>query len=358
MYFLILNFAHPAMAHVVVIYNNVPDRSLLAQDLKSELGLLQVADGVAAALRARHRVTVLPFTGDVVLLGEQLRTLNPDAVFNLFEGVFGFSQSEVFVPITLDLLGIPYTGSPAKTLETCVKKSLTKKILLRRSIPTPPFQVFAVGAPIEPQLPFPIFVKPDCEDASLGISNDSVVYTPEQLESQVKAIWQKFSQPALCETFIDGREFNVAILGDPDYEQTIAHPFAPKVLPISEICFDTMPAGYQHIVSYNAKWEDSSVEYRETKPVCPAPIDLKLELELKQIALRTFHAMGCRDYARIDFRYSHDGKLYVIDVNPNPDISPDAGFARSAHAGGYSYEQLIETIADFALNRKTHPNTD
>jgi D-alanine-D-alanine ligase len=68
--------------------------------------------------------------------------------------------------------------------------------------------------------------------------------------------------------------------------------------------------------------------------------------------------MGCRDYARIDFRYSHDGKLYVIDVNPNPDISPDAGFARSAHAGGYSYEQLIQTIADFALNRKTHPNTD
>jgi D-alanine-D-alanine ligase len=352
LYFLILNFAHPAMAHVVVIYNNVPDRSLLAQDLKSELGLLHAADGVAAALRARHRVTVLPFTGDVILLGEQLRVLKPDAVFNLFEGVFGFSQSEVFVPITLDLLGIPYTGSPAKTLETCVKKSLTKKILLRRSIPTPPFQVFAVGAPIEPQLSFPIFVKPDCEDASLGISNDSVVYTPEQLESQVKVIWQKFSQPALCEAFIDGREFNVAILGDPDYEQIIAHPFAPKVLPISEICFDTMPAGYQHIVSYNAKWEDSSIEYRETKPVCPAPIDLKLELELKQIALRTFHAMGCRDYARIDFRYSHDGKLYVIDVNPNPDISPDAGFARSAHAAGYSYAQLIQTIADFALNRK------
>lgn len=225
------------MAHIVVIYNNVPDRSLLSQDLKSELEVLQVAEGVAAALRGHHRVTVLPFTGDVILLSEQLRSLKPNAVFNLFEGVFGFSPSEVFVPITLDLLGIPYTGSPAKTLEACVKKSLTKKILLRRSIPTPPFQVFAVGAPIEPQLSFPIFVKPECEDASLGVSNDSVVYTPEQLESQVKTIWQKFSQPALCEAFIDGREFNVAILGDPDHEQTVAHPFAPKVLPISEICF-------------------------------------------------------------------------------------------------------------------------
>lgn len=340
------------MAHLVVIYNSVPDRSSLTHDLKSELDLLQVAEGVAEALRERHHVSLLPFTGDVILLGEQLRALKPDAAFNLFEGAFGFSQSEVFVPITLDLLRIPYTGSPAKTLETCVQKSLTKKILLRRSVPTPRFQVFSVGAKIEPELAFPIFVKPEREDASLGVSNDSVVYTQSQLEKQVQSIWQKFSQPALCEEFIDGREFNVAILGDSDYEQAIAHPFAPKALPISEISFATMPEGYQRIVSYKAKWEESSVEYQETKPLCPAPIELKLEFELKQIALRAFNALGCRDYARIDFRYSNDGKLYVIDVNPNPDISPDAGLARSAQAGGYDYKRLIQTIADFALNRK------
>ncbi len=339
------------MAHFVVIYNSVPDRYSLSHDLKSELGLLQVAQGVAEALREYHQVSLLPFTGDVILLGEHLRALKPDVAFNLFEGAYGFSKSEVFVPITLDLLQIPYTGSPAKTLETCVQKSLTKKILLRRSVPTPRFQVFDIGAAIETELTFPIFVKPECEDASLGISNDSVVYTQSQLEKQVETIWQKFSQPALCEEFIDGREFNVAILGDSDYEQTIGHPFAPKVLPISEISFTTMPDGYQRIVSYNAKWQESSVEYQATQPLCPAAIDLKLELELKQLALRTFNALGCRDYARIDFRYSNDGKLYVIDVNPNPDISPDAGLARSAQAAGYDYNRLIQTIADFALNR-------
>ncbi|MFN3385193.1 MAG: D-alanine--D-alanine ligase [Candidatus Thermochlorobacter sp.] len=339
------------MAHLAIIHNSVPDRHSLSHDLKSELGLLQVAEGVAEALREHHHVSLLRFTGDVILLGEHLQALKPDAAFNLFEGAYGFSKSEVFVPITLDLLQIPYTGSPAKTLETCVQKSLTKKILLRCSVPTPRFQVFRIGAAIEPELSFPIFVKPECEDASLGISNDSVVYTQSQLEKQVETIWQKFSQPALCEEFIDGREFNVAILGDSDYEQILGHPFAPKVLPISEISFAAMPAHYPRIVSYNAKWEQGSVEYQATQPICPASLDLKLELELKQLALRAFNALGCRDYARIDFRYSNDGKLYVIDVNPNPDISPDAGLARSAQAAGYDYKRLIQTIASFALKR-------
>lgn len=346
------------MAHLVVIYNSVPDRNSLTHDLKSELGVLQVAEGVADALRQKHQVSFVAFTGDVILLAEQLRKLRPDAVFNLFEGAFGFSQSEVFVPITLDLLGIPFTGSPAKTLETCVQKALTKKILLRRSVPTPRFQVFDIGAQIQTDLSFPIFVKPEREDASLGISNDSVVHSESELHRQVELIWKQFSQPALCEEFIDGREFNVAILGDPDYEHLLGHPFAPKVLPISEINFSALPEGYPHVVSYKAKWEETSVEYQGTQPICPAPIEPQLELELRHIALRAFHALGCRDYARIDFRYSHDGRLFVIDVNPNPDISPDAGLARSAKAAGYDYPTLIQTIAEFALHRRKNPSDD
>ncbi|MDW8466196.1 MAG: hypothetical protein RML35_08490 [Chloroherpetonaceae bacterium] len=346
------------MAHIVVIYNSVPDRNALTHDLRSELGVLQVAEGVAAALRQMHQVSLVPFTGDVILLAEQLRKAKPDAVFNLFEGAFGFSQSEVFVPITLDLLGIPFTGSPAKTLEVCVQKSLTKKILLRRSVPTPRFQVFDIGAPIATDLPFPLLVKPEREDASLGISNDSVVRSESELRRQVEFIWKQFSQPALCEEFIDGREFNVAILGDPDYERFIGHPFAPKVLPISEISFESLPEGYPRVVSYKAKWEELSLEYQGTKPICPAPIEPKLEAQLRQLAMSAFHALGCRDYARIDFRYSQSGQLFVIDVNPNPDISPDAGFARSAKVGGYDYSALIQTIADFALNRKRQLRDD
>jgi D-alanine-D-alanine ligase len=340
------------MSHIAVIYNSVPDRSSITHDLKSELGLLQVAEGVADALREKHRVSLLPFTGDVIFLMEQLRALQPDAAFNLFEGAFGLSMSEVFVPIALDLMRLPFTGSPAKTLETCVQKSKAKRILLRRSVPTPRFQVFQPNDEIQLALSFPVIIKPEHEDASLGITNESVARDEAALKQQVELIWKQFRQAALCEEFIDGREFNVAIIGDSAFENHLGHPSAPRVLPISEISFETMPEGYARIVSYKAKWEEESVEYKETKPVCPAVIDLKLELELKQIALRTFNALGCRDYARVDFRVSRDGKPFVVDVNPNPDISKDAGLARCAAVGGLDYNTLILTIADFALNRK------
>jgi D-alanine-D-alanine ligase len=348
-----LKTAHLLLNHLVVIYNAVPDRSSLAADLKSEMGVMEAASGVVAALVESYRVSSLPFTGDIILLMEQLEDLKPDAVFNLFEGTYRLSKSEVLIPLMLDLLHIPFTGSPAKTLEMCVHKVRTKEILLRRSVPTPRFQVFQPNGKIETMIAFPLMVKPEHEDASIGISNESVVSTFDQLEKQVKMIWAAHRQGALCEEFIDGREFNVAILGDSRYENDFAHPLAPKVLPISEISFSGMPEGYQRIVSYKAKWDEESIEFKETKPICPPEIDLKLELRLKQIALRVFNALGCRDYARIDFRVNDDGEPFVVDINPNPDISKDAGLARAARIGGLDYNQLIRKIAEFALNRRS-----
>jgi D-alanine-D-alanine ligase len=317
------------------------------------MGILESVNAVSAALAEEYRVSPLAFTGDIILLMEQLMDIKPDAVFNLFEGTYRLSKSEVFVPIALDLLGIPYTGSPAKTLELCVQKAKTKELLLRRAAPTPRFVVFKPNESIETTIPFPMIVKPEHEDASIGISNESVVQDINALRCRVEFIWQTHKQPALVEEFIDGREFNVAILGDSDYENELAHSSAPRALPISEIQFDTMPEGYAKIVTYKAKWEEESVEYKETKPVCPASISPQLEMELRQIALRAFNALGCRDYARVDFRVSRTGKPYVVDVNPNPDISEGAGFARSALAGGFAYPTLIRKIASFALSRKS-----
>jgi D-alanine-D-alanine ligase len=340
------------MKHIILIYNAVPDRSVFGADLKSEMGILEVGAGIHAALSEKHRVNSIPFTGDIVLLMEQIQDIRPDAIFNLFEGTYRFSKSEIFVPIALEMLGVPYTGSPPKTLETCVQKPLTKELLLRRSVPTPRFEVFMQESTMETTMAFPLIVKPAHEDASIGISNDSVVKNHEDFMRQVKFIHATHKQPALAEEFIDGREFNVAILGDSMYENELGHPLAPRVLPISEISFAGMPDGYQRIVSYKAKWDEHSVEYRETVPVCPAPLDMKLEMELKQIALRAFNALGCRDYARVDFRVSRDGKPFVVDINPNPDISKDAGFARAARVAGLDYPKLIQLVADFALNRK------
>ncbi|MCS6989030.1 MAG: hypothetical protein NZM06_05875, partial [Chloroherpetonaceae bacterium] len=304
------------MKRIVVIYNAVPDRHSIANDIKSEMGVLQNVNAVSAALSEEFKTSPLAFTGDVVLLMEQLMEIKPDAAFNLFEGAYRVSKSEVFVPIALELLDIAYTGAPPKTLELCLQKAKTKEILLRRSVPTPRYAVFKPSAEVETDLPFPLIVKPESEDASTGISNDSVVFSREALKRQVEFIWETLRQPALVEEFIDGREFNVAILGDGDYEHLLGHPNAPRVLPISEISFESMPEGYPRIVTYKAKWEEESIEYKETKPICPAPIDAKLELELKQIAMRAFNAMGCRDYARIDFRVSKSGKPFVVDVNP------------------------------------------
>jgi D-alanine-D-alanine ligase len=339
------------MKHIAIIYNSVPDRYSLTHDIKSEMGILENVNAIHAALFEEYNVSPLAFTGDIIFLMEQLMEIKPDAVFNLFEGTYRISKSEVFIPIALDLLGIAYTGSTAKTLELCVQKAKTKEILLRRSVPTPRFAVFKPSEEISTTIPFPLIVKPEHEDASIGISNNSIVHSQSALKTQVEMIWQTYKQPALVEEFIDGREFNVAILGDSDFEHQIGHPNAPRLLPISEISFETMPEDFARIVTYKAKWEEESVEYKETKPICPAPIDLKLELELKQIALRVFNAVGCRDYARVDFRVSKEGKPFVIDVNPNPDISPDAGLARSAKAAGLEYPALIRKIVSFALSR-------
>lgn len=346
------------MKHIAIIYNSVPDRFSLAHDIKSEMGILENVNAITAALSEEHKVSPLAFTGDIILLMEQLMEIKPDAVFNLFEGTYHISKSEVFIPIALDLLDIAYTGSPAKTLELCVQKAKTKEVLLRRSVPTPPFVVFKPNDEITTRIPFPLIVKPEHEDASTGISNSSIVYSDSALKEQVEMIWHTYNQPALVEEFIDGREFNVAVLGDSDFEHQVGHPNAPRVLPISEISFETMPEGFARIVTYKAKWEEESVEYKETKPICPAPIDMRLELELKQIALRVFHAVGCRDYARVDFRVTKEGKPFVVDVNPNPDISRDAGLARSAKAAGLDYPELICKIASFALARQNYANAD
>jgi D-alanine-D-alanine ligase len=157
-------------------------------------------------------------------------------------------------------------------------------------------------------------------------------------------VFREFEQPVLIEEYIDGRELNVAVLGD----------VKPKVLPISEIDFSKMPAHLHNIVSYQAKWEPMHEAYHKTIPKCPAKLPKKIEAEAKEIALKAFEAMGCRDYCRVDMRLSKDKKLYVLEVNPNPDLTEDAGFMRSMKHAGYSYKRALKTIVDLAAARGNH----
>jgi D-alanine-D-alanine ligase len=186
-------------------------------------------------------------------------------------------------------------------------------------------------------LSFPVILKLLNEDASIGISEFSVVKNFLQLKKQLNFLLRTYKQEIIIEEYIDGRELNVAVLND-------------IVLPISEIKFTGLPKGLPKIVTYDGKWISNSIYYENTKPKCPAILNKITKNKIEKIALESFEALNCRDYARVDIRLK-DKSLYVVEVNPNPDISFDSGFARAASAAGISHQELLVTIANFALSR-------
>jgi len=190
-------------------------------------------------------------------------------------------------------------------------------------------------------LKFPVILKLAREDASIGISELSVVNNLDSLKERLEYLFTNFNQEVLMEEYIDGRELNVAILGD-------------QILPISEIRFDGLPEEFPKIVTYEAKWSPESVYYKNTVPRCPAPLDDSLRQKIEKMALEAYDALECRDYARVDIRLNQRNVPYVIEVNPNPDISPDTGFVRSAAAAGIGYDELLFKISTFALKRITY----
>ncbi|HSD63866.1 MAG TPA: hypothetical protein VLB50_08700, partial [Ignavibacteriaceae bacterium] len=166
------------------------------------------------------------------------------------------------------------------------------------------------------------------------------------LTDRINFVIGSFRQPALVEEFIDGRELNVAVLGDKN----------PAALPISEIDFTEMPDSLYNIVSYQAKWDPNHEAYHKTIPCCPAKLPKRIEKKAKEIALHAFRIMNCRDYARVDMRLAANDKLYVLEVNPNPDLTESAGFMRSAEAAGYSYIRTLKSIINLALKRGRRAN--
>jgi len=243
----------------------------------------------------------------------------------------------------LELLGIPYTGSDPFALGLALNKFHVKQILRSAGIPTARAFVCYPGqkAVIPRGMRFPMFVKPSRQDASLGINAKSVCRTAEQLQKQIRYIHKAYDQEALVEEFLDGREFNVSVVGD-------RH---PEVLAISEINFEGLPEDEPKIVSYRAKWDEESPMFQFTVPICPADLPKRMENRIKSIAIRSSQCIGCRDYSRVDMRADSRGNIYVLEVNPNPDISPKAGFARAARAAGFSYTDIILRICEAAMER-------
>ncbi len=308
----------------------------------SEESVEQMAKEVLAAVtELGYTAFILPLHKSFMSFLNRLKVLNADVVINLCEAFAGHPQLESNVAAALELLGVAFTGNDSRTLALCLNKFKTKAVLKSCGLPTAPAKLVD-SAETKIDMPFPVIVKPNREDASLGIDPESVVFDQESLQKQVQKILEIYDQPVLVEAFIDGREFNVAVLDD-------GH---PQALPVSEIDFTNMPEGHARILCYRAKWLPDDILYEKTPPVCPASIDDGLKTKLQEASVAAFQAVEGRDYARVDFRMDKKGKIYVLEVNPNPDISLNAGYARALAAAGIEYKAFWQKMIDKALARK------
>lgn len=335
--------------HIILLHNR--DHDLLEDDPGREAreDVVRVASALAEALsRGDTHAEPLAIEGDRLDFVDTLRRRQPDLVVNLCESLAADSRGEMAVPCLLDALGLAYTGSSALSLGLALHKPKAKEILTARGVPTPAFRVVQrLEDALAVDLPWPLIVKPAREDASVGVTGDSVVYERSALVRACDAVLRNFHQPALVEQFIPGREIYVPLLGN--------QPRQP--LPLTEIHFGRTFEERPNIVSYTAKWEPESDEYRDTTSG-PCQVDVTLEARCVQVALEAFAALDCQDYGRVDLRVSPEGVPYVIDINPNCDLHPSAGFAKAAKAAGMDYSALAARLVEVALERAHgHPAT-
>lgn len=325
---------------ILVLYNQPilpPDDP----DYESERSVVDVAEDVGDILReAGFRTSLLGLQEDPVQLVNEVRRLKPAAVFNLHEGSIHDGETETYVACTLEWLQVPFTGSPARTLTLAHAKQLTKVLLVGAGLPTPNF--FVVDRLPVPRRTsdWPVIVKPAQQDASVGLDQESVVTNQKQLERRVEFILHEYGPPVLVEEFIGGRELNVALVEDPEL----------RTLPPSEILFQQGP-GHWPILTYAGKWRTDSAEFIQTPPKCPADISPRLAQRVAKLATEAYRLLGCRDYARVDFRVRPTGQPTILEVNPNPDISAEAGFCRCLAAAGIARPEFIVQLARSAVAR-------
>lgn len=338
----------PAMYQKVAIVYNEPeaDRYQAMGEGKAILGVLDEVNAVhQAVIDLRHTPLLVPLRPPLEQVRETLSHLKVDLVFNLFEGFGGCPETEAMVADMLAEFGLPHTGCPGSVLALALDKARTKEVLIASGIRMPGYQILNHDTLSDFRLNYPCIVKPCAEHASHGLSEQSVVNDFASLEKQVIRVSQLFNGRAMVEEFLDGREFNTTVLGNR----------YPSILTISEIVY-SLPPHMPRLLSFAAKWVEGSPYFLGTNVVCPAQLSDAEEDVLGQIALKVFKIMGCQGYARVDFRLDKDGIPCVLEVNPNPDISPGSGAARQADAAGMTYSQFVDRLLELALERSPVAN--
>jgi D-alanine-D-alanine ligase len=342
---------------VIVIFNRDFEGAEADPENKAREDIKGIAEHVVEILSRDGFVAQgLGITGDIFGAIESIKAYAPDVVFNLCESIGGDNRFEPLLPLLLDREGIAYTGSGSLTLGLSLHKHRAKDVLRARGVPTPEAVYVTEPDVSRIAIPFPLIVKPAREDASVGIHSESVVHDRAALARRVTHVLSHYRQPALVERYIEGREIYVSMLGRPESGA------APQIFPFYEIDFSLMPADRPRIVSFDGKWVEGSDEFIGTKPVPCTNLTPELKARITEVAQAAFEAMEVRDYARLDVRLPEHGPdagtPFVIDVNPNCDLSDGAGgYSKAANAAGLGYDEVIRRIVELALLRRPHADT-
>jgi D-alanine-D-alanine ligase len=296
---------------------------------------------VAAVLqKAGHEVTGLAVDGTPECL-RALAQAQADLVFNLVESFGDDDSREPHVAGYYDLLGLHYTGSGLPGLTLAMDKALAKKVVSFHGVATPRWAVVWRGRlDSAHDIDFPVIVKPAREDGSIGIGFNALAGSIRELMERIDQLHAEFDHPVLIEQYIEGREIYMGVLGNNPAE----------ALPPVELDLSHLPKGTPRIAGSEVKWAEGTRAYRGSKVRVPKLPDEVLEA-MRHAAVTAFQALGLRDYARVDFRLTRDGKVYLIEANPNPYLASGAEFIKGARASGRTYGQTILEIVELARAR-------
>jgi len=326
---------------VLVLYNE-PILSPDHPDAESEREVLINVEAVHAVLQeAGFQVARLGVSRGPEELLAGLRRHCPDVVFNLFEGVADYTITETYVAGMLDWMDIPFTGCPFQTLVLARSKHLTKHLLQGEGLPTAPYFVAEEGPISSCPLRFPVILKPAQQDSSVGVDQRSVVTDLDGLNQQLLYVLRQLGPPVLIEEYIAGREITVALVEMPEL----------RVLPFTEAFFPNCEPGYWPILSYDAKWTASSPEYDTMHYQFGSEVTPALRQRMETCALRAFRLLGCRDYARVDFRIRAPDEPYILEINPNPSFGPNMALSNNLTAAGLTHAEFTVQLVRNALGR-------
>jgi D-alanine-D-alanine ligase len=265
-----------------------------------------------------------------------------DLLFNLIESFGGDDAQDTNVAGYLELLGRRFTGAGSNGLYLAQDKGLAKKIFTFHGIHTPYFStVYRGRTEHSHDIEFPVIVKPQREDGSIGIQFGAVCNSIKELMERIDYIHAHFDSPALIEEYIEGRELYVGVIGNEK----------PEALPVVELDLSKLPAGTPKIAGSEVKWEEDTEAYKMTKPFFPDDLGDDVTKKLQETAVQAYSALQLKDYGRIDFRLAADGTVHVLEVNPNPYLLPTAEFSMAAKKAGRSYTDTIGEIVDLAMKR-------